>query len=281
MGVLTRVLRELGDFDALDRLDRLSGSDLTTLLLALMRRRAGVLSGPDVLRRYRSDRFVAPAEVPFEMLRAAEDRLLAALPASFGVLGLAPVTPLGTCSAVAEMDQNNVLSTIRGTEVAADTTNALALEAAVRRQSTPDDVRLAAVQRVVRAQRFAGAGRFAHFTLFAAVSAGRDRGSLAFERQHFAEHISFLREACGDIDVRVAVLDPRFDVVRGDLPADPERTSGYYHGLCFKIYLDGEEIGDGGFVDWTQRLLGNRKERLLISGVGVDRFASLGGQRPV
>jgi hypothetical protein len=40
-------------------------------------------------------------------------------------------------------------------------------------------------------------------------------------------------------------------------------------------FLGGVEIGDGGFVDWTQRLTGNRKERLLISGVGVDRFATL------
>ncbi|WP_143116023.1 hypothetical protein [Lentzea xinjiangensis] len=274
MGVLARVLRSIGGEDALDRLAALPGSDLTSVLLALMRRRAGALSGADVLRQYRSDRFVAPSEVPFEVVRAAEDRLLAALPPSFSVLGLAPVAPLGTCSAVAEVDQNNVVSTIRGTEVAADPTNALALEAAVRRQSGPGDVRLAAVQRVVRAQLFGGAGRFAHFTLFAAVSAGRDRGSLAFEREHFAEHLSFLRSACGDVEVRVTVLDPRFEAVRGDLPTDPSRRTGYYQGLCFKVYRDGVEIGDGGFVDWTRRLTGNRKERLLISGIGVDRFAT-------
>jgi hypothetical protein len=131
------------------------------------------------------------------------------------------------------------------------------------------------VQRVVRAQQFAGAGRFAHFTLFGAVTAGRDRGSLAFEREALAEHLAFLREACGDVEVRVSVLDPRFEVLRGELPADPSRTAGYYQGLCFKVFLHGEEIGDGGFVDWTQRLLGNRKERLLISGVGVDRFATV------
>ncbi|MET9627603.1 hypothetical protein ABZX92_09075 [Lentzea sp. NPDC006480] len=275
MSALSRVLRALGGEDALDRLARLSGSDLTTFLLALTRRRAGALSGPDVLRQYRSDRFVGPASVPFAVLRAAEDRLLSALPPSFSTVGLSPVVPLGTCSAVAELDQNNVLSTTRGTEVAADPTNSLALEAAVRRRSSADDVRLAAVQRVVRAQVFEGAGRFAHFTLFAAVSAGRDRGSLAFERQHFAEHIALLREACGDVEVRVTVLDPRFEVVRGSLTADPSRRTGYYKGLCYKVYLHGEEIGDGGFTDWTQRLLGNRKERLLISGVGVDRFALL------
>ncbi|MFD5827798.1 hypothetical protein [Lentzea sp. NPDC060358] len=275
MGVLTRVLRSLGGEEALDRLAGLSGSDLTSVLLALMRRRASGLSGPAVLRQYRSDRFVAPSAVPFAVLRAAEDQLLAAVPPAFSVLGLSPVAPLGTCSAVAEQDQNNVVSTVRGTEVAADPTNALALEAAVRRQAGPDDVRLAAVQRVVRAQLFGGEGRFAHFTLFALVSAGRDRGSLAFERQHLAEHVAFLREACGEVEVRVTVLDPRFEVVRGDLPADPSRHTGYYQGLCFKVYRDGVEIGDGGFVDWTQRLTGNRKERLLITGIGVDRFATL------
>lgn len=275
MGVLARVLRSVGGEEVLDRLASLPGSDLTSLLLALARRRAGALSGADVLRQYRSDRFVAPSSVPFPVLRAAEDRLLAALPSSFSVLGLAPVAPLGTCSAVAEMDQNNILSTMRGTEVAADPTNALALEAALLRQAGPDDVRLAAVQRVVRAQLFGGAGRFAHFTLFAAVSAGRDRGSLAFEHEHFAEHIAFLREACGDVEFRVTVLDPQFEVVRGDLPAEPSRRTGYYQGLCFKVFRDGVEIGDGGFVDWTARLTGNRKERLLISGVGVDRLATL------
>jgi len=31
-------------------------------------------------------------------------------------------------------------------------------------------------------------------------------------------------------------------------------------------------IGDGGFVDWTQKKLGNKKERLLISAIGLDRL---------
>jgi hypothetical protein len=35
---------------------------------------------------------------------------------------------------------------------------------------------------------------------------------------------------------------------------------------------DHGEVGDGGFTDWTARLLGNGKERLLISGYGVDRL---------
>lgn len=50
---------------------------------------------------------------------------------------------------------------------------------------------------------------------------------------------------------------------------------GYYRGLCLRIAPiapDGNRypITDGGFTDWTARLLGNRKERLLATGVGSE-----------
>jgi hypothetical protein len=34
------------------------------------------------------------------------------------------------------------------------------------------------------------------------------------------------------------------------------------------------ELIDGGFTTWTQQLLSNRKKRLLISGLGVERLCS-------
>jgi hypothetical protein len=282
---LDRVLRQAGGPEILDVLaERLSGADLTTLLLEVMRRRAQALSPADVLRRYGQDRFVAPAPIPFTRLRGAEEAVLSALPADVEVVTLAPVAPLGACSAVGPVDQNKVVSTIRNSEVAADPTNALALEAALRRRAmtAPEPVRLVAFQRVVRAQRFDAAGHYAHFTLFALVTAGRDTGDLAFERHHAAEHLRILADAvraCGisDVEARVTVLDERFDRVAASLDAtpDPARESGrgYYTGLCYKIYAGGSEVGDGGFVDWTARLLGNRKERLLISALGLDRLS--------
>ena len=50
---------------------------------------------------------------------------------------------------------------------------------------------------------------------------------------------------------------------------------GYYRGFALRISpraTDGVRypVGDGGFTDWTARLLGNRKERLLISGIGTE-----------
>ncbi|WP_422773545.1 hypothetical protein ACN28C_11895 [Plantactinospora sp. WMMC1484] len=303
---LARVLRQAGGAEILNILGvRLSGSDLVTLLLAAFRTRAGFLTPADVLRRYAEDRFVAPAPAGFRRLRRAEDLLLSALPDRFELLTLAPVVPLGTHSAVAGVNQNNVLATIRGSEVAADPTNGLALEAAVRRREllarhgrSAPPVRLATLQRVIRAQRFAGAGRFAHFNLFALVTAGRDTGSLAFERRSCGEQLRILctaLEAAGvqTVEVAITVLEPSAapiaeaaraalaDHPKVVLRDDPDRSGGrgYYTGWCFKIgaVLDGErvELGDGGFVDWTSRLLGNRKERLLVSALSVDRLALL------
>lgn len=35
------------------------------------------------------------------------------------------------------------------------------------------------------------------------------------------------------------------------------------------------EVGDGGFTDWTAQLLGDAKERCLISCVSTERLAAL------
>jgi hypothetical protein len=299
---LGRVLRKSGGSALLDLLGRrLGGAELTTLLLEVFRLRAARLTPADVMRRYADDRFAAPGEVPFGRLRQAEDALLSAIPEDFELLTLSPVTPLGTHSVVGTVDQYNVVSTARGSEVAADATNGLALEAAARRRTalhrdgrSTQVVRLAAIQRVVRAQQFEGPARFAHFSLLAVVSAGRDSGSLAFERHHATEHLALLtaalrRAGARRVQIRLTLLDPRFtpvaeairrSIVDAELVDDPgRRPGGYYTGLCFKVLAgtDGEliEFGDGGFVTWTQKLLGNRKERLLIGGIGIDRVASL------
>jgi hypothetical protein len=50
---------------------------------------------------------------------------------------------------------------------------------------------------------------------------------------------------------------------------------GYYTGLCLRVSAetsDGDRytIADGGFVDWMARLLQNRKQRFLTSGIGSE-----------
>jgi hypothetical protein len=313
---LRRVVRQAGGDDVVAMLaEELSGADLTTLLLEVFRRRAQAVEPAEVMRRYRSDRFVAPGSVSFAGLRQAEDAMISGLRGEFELVSLAPVLPASSHWAFAGVDPRNVVATIRGTEVAADPTNGLALEAAVRRRKLLDasarsaePVRLAAMQRVSRAQFVSGPVNFAHFQLLGMVTAGRDAGSQAFERQHLAEHLRAAVRGLhllglGDIRVAITCLNqPSADVLAAardelagmsgvEVVEAPERQSGrdYYRGLCFKVFAragekggahehDYLEVGDGGFTDWTAKLLGNRKERLLISGYGLDRLAILNGQ---
>jgi hypothetical protein len=48
----------------------------------------------------------------------------------------------------------------------------------------------------------------------------------------------------------------------------------YYKTIQFKIGIRKNnqefEIADGGDVDWSQKLLNNKKHRLFISGIGLD-----------
>ena len=187
-----------------------------------------------------------------------------------------------------------MVSTVRAEEVAADPTNALALEAASRRARARDGlapIRLAAVQRVVRAQRFP-AGMFPHFGLFGLVTAGRDTGSLEFERSALARQLEIAIRGvtavtARDVQIALTPLTDRGERIAAAMSADlghvvidrgREAGRGYYRDLCFKVNADADgeprEVGDGGFTDWTARLTANQKERLLILGLSTDRLAA-------
>jgi hypothetical protein len=289
---LRRVTDSIGGMAAVDVLAGLSGSDFTTLMLEVARRRAARQTPADLLRRYRADRFSEPGTTGYRSLLRAENLIAGRLPPDVEMVTLAPVVPLGTHSVLDTVSQHNVVTAMRACEVAADPTSALALESALRRRREPGEVaRLAGVQRVLRAQRFPAPYQ-AHFTLFGMVTAGRDTGDRRFETQALTEHLRFaiglLAEAgAQEIQVALTPLSPAGELtgaaVASGLPAtvvtDTARQGGrgYYEHLCFKVNADGTEIGDGGFTDWTRQLIANSKERLLTSGLGVDRLARMLG----
>jgi hypothetical protein len=304
---LRRIEQDLGP-DMIDRIASLRGSDLTTLMLEIARRRTDGIAAGDVIRRYETDRFVGPGPFAPSTIADIEATLFATLPDGFAQLVLSPVAPLGA-HRIAGVDQSRVVTTVRSNEVAADPTNVLALEAAIRRRAmvrrdarSSELVRLAASQRVTRAQVFEGEGVFSHFQIFGLVTAGRDTGDLAFERGAVVEHVRFAADAIRLVtgsDVVVELTDLTGDemrdvagLVRAALPDvdvrdRPDREGGraYYDRICFKAYATSAgrpfEIADGGLVDWTQRLVPSRKERAMISGLGVERLAlALGDSAP-
>lgn len=199
------------------------------------RRQAARVTPAQVLAQYRRDRFTGPTSTDptalAEFDRFAFDTLRAR---GYTPVELSPVAPLDTVSALSPLNQNLVLTTARGTELVADSTNVLALESAVRRSGREltglDEVRVTVTD-------------------------------LSGRRALLAEHVL----------APVARTFPRVDV---DFDDEREKGRGYYVDACFDISARGISFADGGFTTWTRQLLGNAKERLLTGGLGVDMLHS-------
>ncbi len=294
-------------------------SDLQSLLLAVSTARAATVRPADLLRRYDEDRFVRPSTRSPRVLADLERQVHRALPDDFELVTLSPVAPLGSVAAVSTVAQNSLVSTGRGSEVVSDVTNVLALECAARRRVLLADratrhqrVRLAAVHRVLRGQVWDAPGFSAHFSLLGLCTAGRDEGSFRFESETLRAHLRFYVRllqgpegrgpALGTTRILLTPIDrdrsdslerfvvlplaQEFPDLRIALDDQRERALDYYVSACLDVSFetaDGELIGlaDGGFTDWTQQILSNRKERLLISGMGLERVADIGRAEPV
>ena len=289
--------------------ERLAPTDLQSLLLEVYRARSRQRSPADVLADYQSNRFVRPSKASPICLLEWEQIAFAQLPPEFQSLELSPVCPLGTSSVLASLDQNWVVSTARNTEVVSDSTNVLALEAALQRREllnarpgSTKTVHLAASHRLLRGQRYEEPTLVPHFSLFGLCSAGRDRGGLRFELEALGIHIRFylgvMRAFLGaGTPLRLTVTPFSARARRAQLETgllapiraalgipcefDEDRTSGrkYYRDLAYHIYAttpNGLELNlcDGGSVDWTQKLLSDRKERLVIGGLGNERLCT-------
>jgi hypothetical protein len=310
--IIERIERELGVPGIVSLLaEHLSPTDLQSLLLEVYRQRAERRTPKEVLTDYESNRFVHPSTLSATRLFEWELIVWSNLSAAFEAIALSPVAPLGTCSVVASVNQNNAVSTSRNSEVVSDSTNALALECAVRRRNalrvdprSTETVHLAASHRLMRPQFSTNPKMLPHFQLLALCSAGRDTGSLQFETEalilHISTHLTLLRTFLGEgVKLRLLVTDfapsPRLERLESELLVDirsdfpdvecgfnQDRTTGrgYYHDLCFHIYVDlpdgsSANVSDGGSVDWTQQYLSSAKERLIISGIGSERVVSL------
>jgi hypothetical protein len=313
-GLIARIEREAGVPDLLQVLTtRLAPTDLQSLLLEIHARLAGSVTPKRLLEQYESNRFVAPSSADPRLLGDIDRLAWRLLPDGYVPLELAPLCPLGTNSAVASVSQHKVVSTVRHTEVVADSANVLTLECAIRRRRLRqvaarrlEPVLLAASHRVTRAQAFKGAGLLSHFRLLTLCAGGRDQGSFRFEGRHLTEQIGFY--VC--LIQEVAKISGRFGAIRvavtdftdGQLTAtleeqvlqplseqhpevecglDPTRPTGrgYYDRVCFKVVATDATAGeltlaDGGLTDWTRRLLSDEKERLVVSGIGVERLAA-------
>jgi len=281
--------------------EKLSGSELNSFLLELFRKRAKRISLAELFHQFEKNRFTAPStvetiefkELVLSCLRLAKQR-------DFELVTLSPLTALATCSAFGFVDQNNVVSALRGTEVLSDATNVFALLIAgkLKKDRTISMIKLATTHRHVRSQLPLNPMFTAHFGVFCMATGGRDLGNFAFEIGNLIDHmelhsLALLKHFPADkLFVRIFLKNDNSafrEKLKDALAASNIRIQtdlgtelnpgNYYQFVQFRFFLKhkGSDINlsDGGFVDWTQKLLQNRKQRLLISGVGIELISKI------
>ncbi len=298
--IVDGILEQQGGIDTFTYLSQqLSGTELNSLLLEVMNQRAAQLQASDIARQYGDNRFVQPTDLdPIALGEYGLSLLKHLRQQGFETFQSSPLSPLGTCSVLGPVDQRNVVSALRQTEIVADVTNVMALEVAQRRkEGLRTDLRLCASHRHVRAQQFDIPGFTPHFQVLALASAGRDRGNYRFEIEAIVEHVQAYTNLLQDVldippsalrfrgqalyDGNESYLITAFEKITAQLSVKsltleqiPQADNQYYRGFRFKINWqrgdDTLEIIDGGAVDWTQQLTSNRKERFLISGLGAE-----------
>ena len=283
----TNLVSELAD---------LPGSSLNSLLLELFRLRARKLKPAGLLNEFQKNRFVTPSIVDPISFRQLEIRCLELAKArGFTPITLSPLTVFGTCASVGFVDQNNVLTALRGTEVVSDATNVFALLMATefKKRNKRSIIKYAAAHRHVRTQSLANPAFTAHFSIFCMATGGMDTGNFSFELEQLLDHINahysvfrnefdkdkliiriYLKQDNTTFEDKLRKGLERFD---REVPIKIEKQSDvgdYYKTVRFRFFLQhkGDEINlsDGGFVDWTQKLIPNRKHRLLTSGIGTE-----------
>jgi len=302
--LISRIQGKIGDSNLLNRInENLSGSELHSFLMELFRRRSKSIHTPQLLNDFHFNRFVWPAttdtiamkELELECLRKSQE-------ADFVPLSLSPVTPLGTCSAMALVDQNNVLTSLRGTEVVSDVTNVLALQVAhaIKYSHTPlaHISKFACVHRHVRCQYFDHPDYSAHFSVLGLGSGGRDRGDYGFEIDQVQSHLQLMLDLIKSLSdpeqqfvVRFFIekessgfrekFNKSIDYLKGRVKYEfvDDLENNYYKTIRFMISteVNGQEldVADGGIVDWTQKLLSDRKQRMCTSAIGLELFYKL------
>lgn len=290
------IVEHIGD-DAFERLAaQLSGSELQSVLLEVVGRRAAARSPAEVLAQYERDGFCRPAEVDLRASVAIDGHLLAAAD-GFEAIELSPVAPLAACSSMALTTQHRVLSALRATELVADPTNVLALACAARLRGGGAPVHLATSHRVVRAQPVPKLPGYApHFRIFVLASGGIETKDHAFTITALERHIRTMLAALRRLEdhgyafgarhvdllatpERAALAD-RIAVALGDVTVHRKPLEHRYYsgGLRYQLWVtapDGARLPliDGGAFDWLARLTSNRRAIYIASGGGSQLIA--------
>lgn len=278
--------------------NKLSGSELNSLLLEVFERRVMQETPSSLLGKYTKNKLVKPAQLDFLKFKEEELECCKIVAnSSFELIELSPVAQLGTSSIMATVNQKKVLTALRNTEVQSNPTNSIALHYASLKKNnelSEKTYNFSNVSRVIRTQVFSNPNFTPHFPILSLISCGMDTGSFEFEKTEIYKHFAITQDVCKSVFgfnnlffeiIPCKEYDSNSPLISNSLShiknsgfdvriAESDSQNNYYYGMRIKtkIIADGVEyeIGDGGLLDWTQKLLANKKERMLTMGLGIQ-----------
>jgi len=306
---IKRIEKNLGDVGIVNKLVSLPNTDFQSLFLEIMEEKSNSLTISDLKRNQEINLFLKSSEISQREFIKLDALAYNLLPDEYEGIELSPLAPFGTNKLLAEINQKSVLSTNRNSEVIADPTTSLALQCAQRRieklnknQKNSETVSLATSQRVSRQNQLKKTVRSQHFRTFTIMSAGRDIGFENFEKYQFKNQMSFfltLLNTLNEIgEYRIEGIKVEFSNASDkpelleilettlltelkkifpevDFSLDIARKSNYYSSVYYRTTAENKSgerftlIG-GGMTDWTQKLVGSKKERLLFGSLGSE-----------
>ena len=301
--ITNRILTQLGDAGLIDKLLALPKSDLNSFLIKVFQKQASSTTPIDTLKAFQANRFSVPSEIdPVAYHKLETEFLSLACETDIKPVLLSPCVPFASSSAFGCVDQNNVVSAVRGTEVLSDPTNMLSIIIAEqiknKKADNKNSLHYCTTARVLRAQTFpARKGYYSHFGIFCIVSSGKASASYTCEKNLLLKQLAYYKKLLIEkYNAKLSVVlrkrrgytdgDGFFngmaELVKKELPDVPvsfdleDEDNNYYKGINYSIFMEREnnkiEVGDGGFVDWMQKMTNNKKERCLISGLSLDRL---------
>lgn len=295
--ILKKIEDKIGISGITNRIDNsLSGSELNSFLMKLFLLRIKKIRSADLITQFQKNRFCLPSSVDLIKFKEYELMLLkSSAEQGFYSIQLSPLTPLGTCSSVAFVNQNNIVSSLRGTEVVSDAANVLAIKTAcdIQSKNLKNPVKYCTCHRHVRGQAFTNPAFSSHFGIFCMTTGGFDKGNFSFEIEQLMDHIKFYFNELiktfksEDILLKLYLDEDRKDFIdkvklslnnlfrERNLKIEySSRLNNYYQAIQFKYFIMYKNelinLADGGIVDWLQKLLDNKKLRLIISGLGTE-----------
>lgn len=307
--IIERIEQESGFPNIAGKLAEMPSTDFQSLFLNVVESKSDHVGVKEIREVFEKSPYIKSSEIDQSIFAKLDNIAYSLLPEGYAGVELSPLSPFGTNKVLAGISQNRVLTTTRNSEVVSDPTTALALHCANERskrlkidQKDSQKISAATSLRVSRQNQLKKESQRQHFRSFTVMSAGRDVGFETFEKESFTEHISYFLNlisalnssgdyAIGEVRVKISDVSDKntlLDILESsvveilrtrypnvEFPIDNERKSNYYNSLCYTILArntDQQEFSlvGGGMTDWTQKLVGSKKERLLFGSLGSE-----------